>query len=450
MAVKNPSSLLGGGTLSLYQTQVQFRSRKIVLYDKYMGAGKSSKMSNCNLLDNFGGAKTYSGGITKDMLKRMEFALDTLWNITQIRELNRWHRREKKIVLQHLTFITLTIPDQNQRISGKMAYDLLLEPFLQYLKRRKGVVSYVWKDELQQPTDYFGNEKMCAGQLHYHIIIPNYIQKEIIRSKWNYLLDKCGMMEDYKEKFGNSNPPSTWVGALKKATGSNYLMKEIMKNVVSRNDIDKLWKDFVSKNKVIDEKDLDVLYKKINVMVANADHCNDNVGGRVWGCSDNLKKKKVIDKDGFVTIKGYFTIPLCENLEKRLHNLNLYSRRKGFNLRAYVDGENEPQLIKNKDGTYIDNPRYTQPKRFEIVTMPNLYQSFLLFFDVIQGYDKDYKPIYITALELYKEHLKEFGSHIKIKETTKVKYVPLSNLTVNNDGKMYGFKRNFDKSILVN
>ena len=459
---KTRSPLYGHSQISMYKTYVQCRSRKLIIYDKYMGTGKSTKQQNVDLKKNFKDAKTYGGTCTKGMLKNMEFALDTLWNVTGVRNLNRYTKRKLNVVTQHLTFITLTIPDQTKRVNGKDAYDKLLEPFIQWLKRRKHVSHYVWKAELQQPTDFFGNEKLCKGQLHYHLILPNYLDKNEVRQKWNYYLKLNGLMDDYIEKTGNDNPPSTWIGGLRKATGASYLMKEIMKNVVSQSDIEKyshsinqkLYSIRTSLNCRNDNEiqaEVNVMLKKLDVMIANLAYIDNSINGKVWGCSENLQRKTIIDENGFKEKKGYFTIELTEELEKKLHDLNLRSKTNGFEMRSYLDGENIPKLIIGSDGNYYPNPKYQDASRFEILTVPNMYQERLLNFKVFDGYDKDFKPIYKTAFEDYQRHLTLFGSNIKIRETVKRKYISLSSVSIDATGNFVTTKRKtYKKSILEN
>lgn len=457
---KNRSPLLGNSQISMYKTFIQCRSRKLIIYDKYIGNGKSTKQRNVNLKANFKDAKTYSGNCTKSMLQRMEFALDTLWNVTGIRELNRYQKRKLKVVTQHLSFITLTIPTQSKRISGKDAYDKLLAPFIQWLKRKKHVTHYVWKAELQQPTDFMGNEKLCKGQLHYHIILPNYLDKGEIRQKWNYYLKINGLMSEYSQKTGNDNPPSTWIGGLRKSTGASYLMKEIMKNVVSQSDIDKYSYSINQKLYTIRttlncrndneiQSEVNIMLKKLDIMIANLAYSNDSINGKVWGCSDNLQPKTITDENGFKEKKKYFTVELTEELEKKLHDLNIRSKANGFEMRSYLDGENIPKLILGSDGNYYPNPKYTDASRFEILTVPNLYQERLLNYKIFDGYDKDFKPIYKTALEDYKKHLSLFGANIKIRETVKRKYIALSNVSIDVAGNFVSTKRKtYKKSIL--
>ena len=454
------SPLFGHSQLSYYVPMVQIRSSKIVIYNKYQGNTNSSKMldAKSKLSANFNAEniKPYSGNLTTSSKKRLGFALDMLWQVSQKRTVKKWHGIEVENIKHHLSFITLTIPDQVTRVTGKEGYEKLLEPFIQWLKRRKKVKNYVWKAELQQPNDFFGNPKLCKGQLHYHIILPNYLDKSEIRAKWNYLLYTNGLMNDYINKTGNENPPSTWVGGLNKAKSGEYLLKEITKGIVSddqlKNKIRFYEKDLYLNGETLENIKLKLEIKEIKQRLKNA----DSIGGKVWGCSENLQPKKIKDKDGFTETKGFFTTELTEELEKSLHDLNIFYQRTGdWEIRSYVDGENDDLFVYDDNNKIIfdqfGNPKQKEQrdKRFEILSMPDGYMEKLLDYKIFTGFDANMKPIYTTGLEEYKKHLKHFGSDEIIKETAKRKYIPLSKVMIDSKGEfIYKKKLNFEKSIL--
>ena len=100
------------------------------------------------------------------------------------------------------------------------AYQTLLEPFLAWLRKTKGVRSYIWKAELQK-----------RGQIHYHITTPSFINWQEIRAKWNRLQMRAGLLDDYYNRFKSVDPNSTDIHQVyKKSDLTSYLIKYLSKS----------------------------------------------------------------------------------------------------------------------------------------------------------------------------------------------------------------------------
>lgn len=150
-----------------------------------------------------------------------------------------------------LSFITLTIPDGKELLTAAQGYDRLLKHFLQWLRRTEGAVTYVWKAELQK-----------RGQLHYHITTPTWIHYQRIKDKWNNLLRREGLLDEFRAKYGHDNPNSTDIHEVRKIKDlAGYLVKEFCKTLQN----------------------------------------NIAVNGKIWDASENLKAGK------------YFSIEMTES-----------------------------------------------------------------------------------------------------------------------------------------
>jgi hypothetical protein len=196
--------------------------------------------------------KKYSGNMSAGAKKRLTKAITLLVQCSK----KRWIYNEvcKKMVLHQLAFITLTVSDPQQKLSGKEAYSKLLSHFLAWLRRTKKVNTYIWKAELQQ-----------NGQIHYHITTPAFINYQEIRDKWNNLQRKAGLLDKYAKEHKHFDANSTDVHAVHNINDmAAYLIKYIAKS---------------EQNK-------------------------EQLGGKVWDCTDNLSKAK------------YYSLPLADHHQK--------------------------------------------------------------------------------------------------------------------------------------
>lgn len=220
---------------------MQFRGKKILVYyePQYTGSKSLQLLRSANMKNQ---QKTaYSGRLTNGAKKRLSKAISLLVQGTR----KRWilnpvnHRRQ----LHQLTFVTLTISDHEKKLSGKEAHKLLLSPFLDWLRKTKKVNTYVWKAELHK----------ASGQIHYHITTPDFIHWRELRDKWNEIQKKNGFLDAYFKKHKHYDANSTDVHKVYKIKDVEaYLIKEIAKGIQ-------------------------------NAM---------GLGGKVWDCSDNLKRGK--------------------------------------------------------------------------------------------------------------------------------------------------------------
>jgi hypothetical protein len=195
----------------------------------------------------------YSGYVTTHSARRIRTAMNLLIQMTPNTVL--FNPVTNQLVNHRLSVITLTIPDQSS-IEQSEAHKILLRPFLDWLSKTMHVKTYIWKCELQE-----------RGVLHYHIITPSFIRIDFVKDKWNTILEKASLMEDYKVKYNKFSPPSTQV----KEVNHPEEMEWYMEKYVAKYDAEK-----------------------------------GSVGGKVWDCSLDLRGKKL------------FSAPLDCTIEKSL------------------------------------------------------------------------------------------------------------------------------------
>jgi hypothetical protein len=152
----------------------------------------------------------------------------------------RWlkHPSKDRYMSFYLAFITLTITSRAGIVNSRDGYDKLLSPYLDWLTRTHRVGVYLWC-----------REKQKNGQLHYHLVVDQFIHKQALKDKWNNLLRGNGYLKAYKEHYGNDNPNSTNVrSAYKTSQVGHYMAK------------------YMTKQRRV----------------------NEDGGARLWGCSENL------------------------------------------------------------------------------------------------------------------------------------------------------------------
>ena len=261
---------------------MQLRQRSIVVYtDKIYTKPKVEEYRfKFNKSES---KKTYSGQVTTHSQRRIRKAVQILV------QKSNWQQVYNPITMSEfrfkLNFITLTIPDLCTDLTAKESYRLLLKPFLQTMQRVHGMRDYIWKAELQQ-----------RGTIHYHITTNTFINYMHIKKRWNKLLDKAGLMEDYKAKHNHSNPNST--------------------------DVHKVYND-------------DNIESYLEKYISKDEKSKSSVNGKVWDCSISLKSNKL------------FTVDLSPQNELNIIKLDKSSTAKAFTSDYFeIIYFNEPCIIK--------------------------------------------------------------------------------------------------------
>jgi hypothetical protein len=218
---------------------LQLRNRSGIMYREALYSSRYSKSDARRLNMKKQQKDQYSGKMTPGARKRLARCITLMCQAVKA----RWVFSPviNQYVYHKLSFITLTISDV-RNITHREAYDKCFKHFLQWLRRTKGVNTYIWKAELQK-----------RGQIHYHITTPAYIDYREIRKEWNELQRDAGLLDNFFEKFGHYDPNSTDIHEVRNVKKmDSYLVKELAKSVQ-------------------------------NIEATE---------GKIWDCSDNLAGKK--------------------------------------------------------------------------------------------------------------------------------------------------------------
>lgn len=152
-----------------------------------------------------------------------------------------WVKESNKSFWFKLNFITLTIPPQLFGCVSEKDFQKVLNVWLVYARKYFYLCNYVWKIEAHED-----------GRLHVHITTDTFINYRKLRTAWNRILQKNGLLELHYAKFGYYDPNSTDVHAVHKVDNVAAYICEYM-------------------------------VKKPNLP--------DGFKGRIWGCSYSLSAK---------------------------------------------------------------------------------------------------------------------------------------------------------------
>lgn len=223
-------------------------------------------------------AGAYSGAMTLGARKRMTKAVTLLCQATK----PKWITNPVNGKMQYhkLSFLTLTVSSE-KNITAKECYTLVLQHFIQWLRRTKKVTSYIWKAELQQ-----------RGQIHYHFIFPEFIHYREIRTEWNNLQRRAGLLDNYAQKYKHADPNSTDIHEMKNVRKTaKYVCKELGK------DIDAI--KVKQKKEIQNDLKAGLISQELaNQLLQQLEENKFFTEGKIWDCSDNLSSM------------GYFTTVL--------------------------------------------------------------------------------------------------------------------------------------------
>lgn len=200
-------------------TKLQIRHGIVIVYNETDYTHFRTSQQNLLLKQNFKNMKTYSGTMTEGTKKRIRKTIDLLMQLSP--EKKKYNPVTGRVIKHQLSFITLTVSNDEKMLSAKDGYNLLLAPFIRYMRDKKELKTYIWKAELQK-----------RGQIHYHITTPEIIDYKTIKEYWNHLQDKAGLLEKFKAKYKHNQPNSTDIHQVRKINNIQaYLSKEFCKTV---------------------------------------------------------------------------------------------------------------------------------------------------------------------------------------------------------------------------
>lgn len=200
---------------------------------------KITEDHNTTTTNNNRNTQFYTGQLTPYAKKKLKRAINLLVASSEWKEAE--HFKTGKKFKFKVNFITLTLPAAQKDISDKDIKKYCFDNFVKRMKRKHKLHSYVWRAERQK-----------NGNIHFHMITDCYIRYDYIRNDWNAVLQRYHFIDDFFAVHGHRNPNSTDVHAIQNIKNlAAYMVKYMSKETPS----------------------------------------GDQIIGKVWDCSQNLKTK---------------------------------------------------------------------------------------------------------------------------------------------------------------
>lgn len=206
---------------------LQVRGKKIIEYDRvdYLSYCKSEEQLNLISKQKI----TYLGEMSPAAQIKMKRII-LCWS-DAVREFNKSISSYKSADFKKFVFITLTLPSF-QFHSDKDLKKSLLAPFVRNLRDLNNCANYIWKAESQK-----------NGNLHFHIIVDQFVTKDLIDKYWLNALESMGYLDEFEKKHGHRNPPCCNVQLVKNQDDiEKYIGKYVGKSENYRKIDGAVWK----------------------------------------------------------------------------------------------------------------------------------------------------------------------------------------------------------------
>lgn len=193
---------------------VTISNKAVICYNqrnKVTGSYKYSEKSKSNLKKAYG--KTGLSNKSKKQIHKIIWR----WNESVLlsQEMKRNHQLTQR---KYLSMVTLTLP-ASQLESDRLFKSRYLNLFLTKLRKLYLNLNYLWVAEKQK-----------NGNIHFHIIIDEWIAKSRLTELWNDTLANGEYINTFEKKFKHRNPPSTHIAGQKNIKDmAAYLSKYINK-----------------------------------------------------------------------------------------------------------------------------------------------------------------------------------------------------------------------------
>ncbi len=218
------------------------------------------------------------GNVSPIARRKLARAVDYLLLLTS--EKNVYARSTGRKFAMKVAFVTLTLPSTQIHPDNEIKASCLNQ-FLIEIKARCKVRRYVWRAEKQK-----------NGNIHFHIVIDQFIPHQLIRDIWNRICEKLGYVSRYREEM------KRW------HTGGFHVRKDLLHRWSYKSQVRAYhagvvsdWNspnstDIHSIRKIINLKAYIVKYmtkeKAIDRATGEIDDLQAQQGGRIWGCSHDL------------------------------------------------------------------------------------------------------------------------------------------------------------------
>lgn len=246
------------------------------------------------------------GVMSKNIQHRMTRVLQG-WS-TAIEYAKATGESEQEMKGRKIIMITLTLPADQAHDDREIKREGLMM-YLKKMIRENRLRNYVWRAEAQK-----------NGNIHFHILTDQWVEKSISTEYWLQRLDKLGYIDRFEQKHGHRKPPAVRIEAIRDESLTNaYISKYVAKKDETR-----------------------------------------SLEGRIWGCSNNLKaiqmpesninneeldeiifdakkqERRIQTDEYFIFIKEYIPNPKVMEI---MYQNPLYEAINLFNIQQIISGQ---------------------------------------------------------------------------------------------------------------
>lgn len=127
--------------------------------------------------------------LSKSSKSKIFDSINTMYCLSKPRKITM--KNGKTLHNYRMSFITLTLPSKqihsDIEIKSHCVNQLLFE-----LKRKYKIQNFVWKAELQKNKN-----------IHFHLVLDQYVDFQMLRRRWNRIINKLGYVDEYQKKFSS-------------------------------------------------------------------------------------------------------------------------------------------------------------------------------------------------------------------------------------------------------
>lgn len=241
----------------------------------------------------------YNGYMSKKTSKKVHNLINNLHDAQAYLKYNP--KTQRGVRKAKVNFVTLTLPSPQVHDDNYIKRHCL-NRLLTQLKDRGKLTAFIWRAEPQK-----------NGNIHFHLLTPDYIHWKELRDLWNSILSDHGYIQSYREI------QKQW------HKGGFKVRKNLLKNWTF-NAQKKAYSEGVKSNwSNPNTTDIHATKHIKNIasyitkyMCKHGENGQRKINGRIWGCSDNLRNTKVC------TFASHFEFEVFEQLCKENAEVSTY------------------------------------------------------------------------------------------------------------------------------
>lgn len=251
-----------------------FLRDRIICYKDYEGRHRRSDLQRSAQKHLTRGI--YNGYMSKKTASTVKKML-TAW-IGSVEQYRTKKKKKYDRSLAYITFATVTLAVDQHHTDNEIKRQILT-PFIKSLKENYKIKYYFWRAEAQ-----------LNGNIHFHLILDRYIHYNDLQQQWNKAADLLHYSSLYYQATGSFQPPSTHIKKLEKGQDlAAYVIKYVCKAPVIEYELNEKGEEIEGSEtfvQYIKNKDGEIERQTLR-----------KIGGRIWGCSDELREIKPYTED---------------------------------------------------------------------------------------------------------------------------------------------------------